>query len=50
MLHVICATLVIVAALAETTVMRQWTQQHGLVGIQQAAAGAAFQSSYQVRN
>jgi hypothetical protein len=50
MLHVICATLVLAAALAETTVMRQWTQQYAVTGIQQAAAGAAFEVSYRHRN
>ena len=44
MLHVICATLVLAIALAEVTVIRQWTQQHAF--IQQAAAGVAFQASY----
>ncbi len=35
MLHVICATLVLAAALAETTVIRQWTRQYTVAGIQQ---------------
>ena len=50
MLHVICATLVLAAALAETAVIRQWTQQYAVTGIQQAAAGAAPQAIYQARN
>jgi hypothetical protein len=36
MLHVICATFVLAAALVETTVIRQWTQQYRVAGIQQA--------------
>lgn len=48
MLHVICATLVLVVLSAETTVIRHWTQQHALV--QQAAAGQAFQSGYLALN
>lgn len=48
MLHVICATLVVAALLAQATVIRQWTQQHALV--QQANAGPAFQAVYQLRN
>jgi|SwirhisoilCB1_FD_contig_51_922954_length_488_multi_1_in_0_out_0_1 hypothetical protein len=32
MIHVICATVVLVLALAETTVLRQWTQQYELGG------------------
>lgn len=50
MLHVICATLVLAVALAETTVIRQWTQQYALAGVEQAAAAAAFQSRYQAQN
>jgi hypothetical protein len=50
MLHVICATLVLAAALAETTVIRQWTEQHALTGTQQAAAGAAFPSGQRGHN
>ena len=46
MLHVICATLFLMAALAETSVMLQWARQYELAGIQQAAAGAAFPSGY----
>jgi hypothetical protein len=46
MLHVICAVLVLAIALAEIAAMRQWTQQHELLGIQQAGAGAALQSGY----
>ncbi len=49
MFHVMCASLVLVAALAETSMMRQWARQHELPGIQQAAAAAAFQSG-QARN
>lgn len=37
MLHVLCATLVLMVALAETTILRQWSQQRELAGIQQAA-------------
>lgn len=48
MLHMLCATLVLAAALAETTLIRQWTQQQVLV--QQAAASAPLQSRYQARN
>ena len=48
MLHLICATLVFAALLAETTVMRHWTQQHAL--IEQAAAAPASQSIHLVRN
>jgi hypothetical protein len=47
MLHVICATLVRAVALAETTVIRQWTEQHALTGTQQAAAGPALQFRHQ---
>ena len=46
MLHVICVALFLMAALAETSVMRQWARQYELANIQQAAAGAASQSSY----
>lgn len=48
MLHVICATLVLAAVLAETTVIRHWTQQHMLV--EQAATAPVFQSTHRVRN
>jgi hypothetical protein len=34
MLHLICATLVLAVALAETTVMRQRPQQQALIDIQ----------------
>ena len=37
MLHMLCATLVLMVALAETTVLRQWSQHHELARIQQAA-------------
>lgn len=37
MLHVLCATLVLMVALAETTILRQWSHQRELAGIQQAA-------------
>jgi hypothetical protein len=50
MLHVIFVTLMLAAALAETAVIRQWTQQYAVTGIQQAAAGAAFGVSYRHRN
>lgn len=50
MLHVMCVALVLVTALAEATALRQWTQQHELAGIQQAAAGAGFQPVYRGRN
>ena len=42
MLHVICATLVLAAALAETAMIRQWTQQYTVTGIQQAALQAGY--------
>jgi hypothetical protein len=42
MLHVICAALVVALALAEMTVIGQWTRQHALLGTQQVAAAAAF--------
>lgn len=48
MVHVICVTLVLAALLAETTVIRHWTQQHALV--QQATAGPASQPGYLARN
>jgi hypothetical protein len=49
MLHAICATLVVVATLAQLSILRQSTQRHELAGIQQAAAGAAFRSSLESR-
>lgn len=48
MLHVICTTLVLAALMAETTVIRHWTQQHALV--EQAAAAPAFPSIHRARN
>ena len=48
MLHVLCATLVLAVALLETTLIRQWAQQHVLV--EQAAAGAPLQFQYPARN
>jgi hypothetical protein len=48
MLHIICATLVFAAAVAETTMIRHWMQQHALV--QQAVAVAAYQAQDQIRN
>jgi hypothetical protein len=50
MIHVICATVVFVLALAETTVRRQWTQQCDWVDTRQSAARAASQFSGQSRN
>ena len=50
MTHVIGAMLVLMVALAETTVLQQWSRQHELAGIQQAAVAATFQSRYQSRN
>jgi hypothetical protein len=46
MLHVICAVLVLAIALAEIMAMRQWTQQHALLAMQQAGAGATWQSGH----
>ncbi|MGZ5911010.1 MAG: DUF4142 domain-containing protein [Reyranella sp.] len=48
MLHIIRAALVVAALIAETTVIRHWSQQHALV--EQAAAAPAFQSIHQIRN
>ncbi|MDP1749022.1 MAG: hypothetical protein Q8L22_06165 [Reyranella sp.] len=42
MLHTICLTLVLMAALAEMTALRQWHQQYVPAGIQQAAGGTDF--------
>jgi hypothetical protein len=44
MLHATCLALVLMAALAETTALRQWHQQHALAGIQQAADRTDFPS------
>ena len=44
MFHVMCLALMLMAALAETTALRQWHQQHALAGIQQAAASTDFPS------
>jgi hypothetical protein len=49
MLHLICATLVVAALLAEATVIRHWTQQHALVQ-QAAAAGEGLQIDIKVGN
>ncbi len=40
MLHAMCLTLVLMAALAEAGALRQWQQQYAPVGIQQVAGGA----------
>jgi hypothetical protein len=48
MLHVICATMILGALLAETTVIRQWTERHAVV--QQVAAARVAQTDSQVRN
>ena len=37
MLHVLCATLVLMVALTETTILRQWSHQRELAWIQQAS-------------
>ena len=50
MLHVICAIFVLAAPLAETTVIRQWTRQYAVTGLQQASAAAAHPAGYQARN
>ncbi len=50
MVHTICATLVLSLALAELAVIRQWAQQHGSAGAQQAVVVANFQAAYQRSN
>ncbi len=47
MLHTMCLTLVLIAALAETAALHQWQQQYALAGIQQVASGTAPPSSRQ---
>lgn len=50
MVHMICATLVLVLALAELAVIRQWAHQHASAGAQQAVVVANFQAAYQRSN
>lgn len=50
MVHMICATLVLVLALAELAVIRQWAHQHASVGTQQAVVVANFRAAYQRSN
>jgi hypothetical protein len=50
MLHMTCVALVLVTALAEVTVLRQWLQQRDLAGTQQVAAVVAFQPIHPTRN
>lgn len=50
MLHVMCAALVLVMALAETTLLRQWGQQHALMTVQQATAAPMGEARYLPRN
>jgi hypothetical protein len=50
MVHTICATLVLILALAELAVIRQWAQQHASAGAQQAVAVANFKVPYQRSN
>lgn len=50
MLHVFCTTLIVVVALAEMSMMRQWTREQSLHGVQQAAVAAALRSNYERRN
>ncbi len=44
MFYTVCLTLVLIAALAETTALHQWRQQYALAGVQQAAGGTDFPS------
>ena len=50
MMHAICATLVIVLAVAEMKAIRDWTHQHALITTQQAAASSTFQPIYRISN
>jgi hypothetical protein len=50
MIYATCLALVLMAALAETSAMRQWQQQHALLSMQQAAVGVEFPSLYRRPN
>ena len=44
MLHVFFATMMLVVAVAQVTVLQQWVAQQGLAGPQQASAGGEVSS------
>ena len=50
MLYVFFATMVLMVAVAQATVLQQWVVRHELAGIQEASIGNATRSGSRVEN